>query len=358
MVVGLLSDPELPATIAWRLAGRLPRLLGERVDDRIEWRVVNVTQDLSTGEDLGDRMIDNADEQRRHEEWDVVICLTDLPIRTAGRPLVADVSTERRVAVVSIPSFGGILSQRRAQDLLVDLVARLVGMRPDADPRPGWDGQIGRLITPLHRVDATDDVDDVDLRLTAGRLPARLRLLLGMVRVNRPWRLALGLSKALAAALAAAVLASTNGIVWEIADSLSAWRLALATAFAVGSMVTWLIAEHRLWLRAGQDGRRDELLLLYNVATLLTLAMGVSCLCAALFVVDLAGQSFAIGTDALSRQLHHQVGPATYLRLAWLVSSVATVGGALGSGLETRWAVRSATYGSRKHARGPDLTAP
>jgi hypothetical protein len=40
----------------------------------------------------------------------------------------------------------------------------------------------------------------------------------------------------------------------------------------------------------------------------------------------------------------HQVGIGDQLELAWLACSVATIGGALGAGLETDDAVREAAY--------------
>jgi hypothetical protein len=46
-----------------------------------------------------------------------------------------------------------------------------------------------------------------------------------------------------------------------------------------------------------------------------------------------------------ARQLGHPAGIADRIELAWLASSVATVGGALGAGLETGEAVREAAYG-------------
>jgi hypothetical protein len=42
-----------------------------------------------------------------------------------------------------------------------------------------------------------------------------------------------------------------------------------------------------------------------------------------------------------------RVGQGAHLQLAWLVSSLATVGGALGAGLESNDAVRQAAYANR-----------
>ena len=50
------------------------------------------------------------------------------------------------------------------------------------------------------------------------------------------------------------------------------------------------------------------------------------------------------GLDALEEQLGHAVDVGNFLRLAWLVSSLATIGGALGSFVESDFAVREATY--------------
>jgi hypothetical protein len=46
----------------------------------------------------------------------------------------------------------------------------------------------------------------------------------------------------------------------------------------------------------------------------------------------------------LGSTLGHPVGVADHRRLAWLVSSVATIGGALGSGLKSNAAVRAAAH--------------
>jgi hypothetical protein len=352
VVVGLLADPGLPADMARDLAAELPEVLKERVDDRVEWSVRVVTEDLTTGDQRGDRMIDRADERRRREGWDYAICLTDLPWRSGRRPLVADVSSAHRVAVLSVPALAGIFPEAQARELLIGLIAQLAGAQSADGGTEQFAGKITRLVTPLRPVPRPEE--DIDLRLTTPRTAGRLRLLIGMVRVNRPWLLALGLSKALATALAAGAIASLNGIVWQLAARLGQDRLSLATILSVGAMVTWLIVNHRLWQRVSVGSRRyRERVMLSNAATVLTLVIGVMCLCAALFVFDFLAQSLVISSQVFEDNVKRPVGPSDYLKLAWLVSSIATVGGALGSGLESHSAVRTATYGVRQRSRVP-----
>jgi hypothetical protein len=67
------------------------------------------------------------------------------------------------------------------------------------------------------------------------------------------------------------------------------------------------------------------------------------------FLINLMVSSFIIVPEVFQFISRHPVGAGEYLRLAWLASSLATVGGALGSGLESDAVVRTATYGSREH---------
>ena len=61
----------------------------------------------------------------------------------------------------------------------------------------------------------------------AGVASGNLRLLLGMLRANRPWRLAIRLSRALVAALAAGVFALVTSDLWRLADGELAFRARL-----------------------------------------------------------------------------------------------------------------------------------
>ena len=49
-------------------------------------------------------------------------------------------------------------------------------------------------------------------------------------------------------------------------------------------------------------------------------------------------------TGVFAAVVAEPVGAAEYVRLAWLTATLATVGGALGAGLETDEAVREAAY--------------
>jgi hypothetical protein len=80
------------------------------------------------------------------------------------------------------------------------------------------------------------------------RRARQLRLVLGMVRANRPWRLVAGLSRAVVAARRAFGMVSTR--VWKVAYRLFWWRLLLMCAAAVAVAWVALIVWHELWERS------------------------------------------------------------------------------------------------------------
>jgi hypothetical protein len=143
VTVGLLADPGLPSEIARWLENVLPELLSEGVSNRPAWKVKVIRESLTAGDRPGERMIDRAAERRRNEGWDYANCMTDLPfVGEDGQPLVADVSRENRVAVVSLPAFGGIRPDEQVREVVIDVIAELAGApsdeHHDGNRLPAW----------------------------------------------------------------------------------------------------------------------------------------------------------------------------------------------------------------------------
>jgi uncharacterized membrane protein len=237
---------------------------------------------------------------------------------------------------VSLPALGVLRRGRRLRDALADAVALLIGDAPRHRLR------VQRLLSEL-----AEDVDEDPRRqgvfLVARVITGNIRLLLGMIRANHPARLAVRLSRALVGALAAGSFALVTSDVWRIAHSLDPLRLAALTVASVAVAVVTLIAAHDLWERAGSPHVREQVVL-FNVATLATLSLGILTLYAAVFITALAIAGVLIDSSLLSTAVGEPTGFSDYLRLAWLTSSLATVGGALGSALESDTAVREAAY--------------
>ena len=81
----------------------------------------------------------------------------------------------------------------------------------------------------------------------ASRLIGWVRLLVGMIRANRPGRALLGLSKLLVGAFGTAALALTTSTIWQIGDALGGIRLTVIMLLGLTALVAWLIVAHDLW---------------------------------------------------------------------------------------------------------------
>jgi hypothetical protein len=161
------------------------------------------------------------------------------------------------------------------------------------------------------------------------------------------------------AALVAAFAVGAYGLVefdvWRISAAMSTWRLALTGLASIAVTVTALVVVHGLWERAPDRRVRDQAIL-FNLATAATVTIGILALYAVLFIALLLVSALIAVPSLLTRELHGAVGATTYWTHAWFMASFATLGGALGTVLESDDAVREAAYASSR-ARGSSESA-
>ncbi len=343
MVVGLLADPDLPVEIARRIAEDLPDVLAERITDQVSWEVETVCDPFEAGAPDYDRLLDKARQRVSGVGWDIAICITDVPIRTANGAVVADVSIRDHVALLSLPAMGGFRLTRHTRDVIVALVDELAGGliavdRADAptDERPSATAGLARRAAPVDK--------DVDTELV--RSWGALRLLAGLVRANRPWHLTVGLSTALAGAATGSLFGILYSTIWTLGAQLDWWRFVAVTGGAVTVFVVWLIAGHGLWERRSAPVYR-----LINASTVVTVVTGVLLFFGALLLINLTAAVVVIPPDFFATQLGRPIGPFDYLRVALMATAMGLVAGAVGSGLEDDSTVRQAAYSQREQRR-------
>ncbi|MET0886410.1 MAG: hypothetical protein ABWX92_08165 [Mycetocola sp.] len=318
--VGLVADPASPTEAARRMTDLAP----PDGDDRHGWDIQLVSEPFTLGLEDVDTALGRLRTQGVKQQWDLVIGVTELPLRdNDGRYLLAAIDPQRRSAVLSLPALGGFRVNTRARDAVRGLVS---GMAGPASPE--------------------------EQRLPLPGRSARWQVLLGMVLANRPWLLAAGLKSALVAALATGAVATIQPTVWLLADSLSGWRLVVATVASIMIVVAWIVIDGELWDRPEDNTvQARERSRLYNASTLLTLTIGVVICYLVLYVVNLAWAMFVLDPDVMGGALGESAGYGDLFVLTWFVASVATLGGALGTGLESDEAIRAAAYSKREEER-------
>ncbi|SER91321.1 hypothetical protein [Actinokineospora terrae] len=349
--VGVLADRGLPERVIRAIVDDLPEGFAARVSAETRWRVEHRVEQVPLDE-AGDIPMRALSQRHRQERgWDLLVLVTDLPRRAGSRPVVAGIDVEHGVAMISLPALGAVLVRRRTRALIIRVVRQLVAQRLGIEEDQGGRGVLARLreaLAPTQRV--VDGHQSAATHLALVGLRGRLRLLAGMVRDNRPWRLVPHLAGATAAAAGTAAYGVITSSFWKLADALSPLRLAGITVVAVVVMAAWLMVYNHLWDRPSETADRRKALV-YNVSTATTLAIGVACMYAILFALALLAAVVLIDSGHLAQTLGHPVGVGSYMNLVWLSSSVGIVAGALGSSLEDEETVRKATYSRRERER-------
>jgi hypothetical protein len=349
VTVGIVAAPALPDGLAADCARDLRNELGARHPE-VHWDF-RLVRDALVAPPADDGEIVAAARRRLLDgDWDLVIALTDLPLGGALRPVVAHASPLHGVAVLSVPALGSVALRDRARDVLLRLVDVLLGEARDAGPGARATRARSARITQRLRELASDVDEQAQAVLFTTRvLTGHLGLLLGMVRANRPWQLAGGLSRALVAAGAAGTFALVTPDIWRIADVLGWQRLGALTVLSATALTLTLVLGARLWERADRREVRQQVVL-FNLATSATVLTGVMALYAALLALSLLGALMLVVPRLLADTLGQPVAVRDYLEVAWLTSSLAAIGGALGAGLESDEAVRRAAYTYRTGA--------
>jgi hypothetical protein len=346
ILIGLLAQHR-DRERAEGLAESLPDRLRERIGDHTDWRTEVCETDPA---DAAAGESELSDAVRRHlldRGWQMGIGLTGLPLQVGRRPVMAHASPSHGVALVSLPALGAVHPDERLHDTAAELVEDLLG---ESDEAEGRDARIerrsGELASP---VDAEDAEDQGTVRFTGTVIRSNLRLLAGMIRANRPLLVMARLSRSATAALGTGAYALSSSSVWVLAHE-STWPRLLAVALLSMLMIlVALVIAHGLWERA-RDAAARERVVLFNVVTITTLAIGIAVLYLALVVVLAVAAAVTIPPSALHEQIGASATVGEYARLAAFAASVATLGGALGSLVESDQAVRDAAY--RPHPSG------
>jgi uncharacterized membrane protein len=347
LTVGVLVAEGSARARADELAEDLPGALAADFPGS-DWRVeVDEVQPAEPTASAGE-LLQTVRRRLLDEGWSVAVGLTALPLHCARRPVAARASATQSVGLVSLPALGAVDLRRRlgrtVRHLVEGLLGESAGAGDDAGDRNARHrrmlGRLRELASPLGDPRARDDGR---LSFAGAVLRGNVRLLVGMVRANEPTTVVMRLSRAMLGALGTGAFALTSVNVWMIGDAMSPWRLLALLALSVAVTCVALVAAHDLWERVPSPAARERVMLL-NLATVVTLAIGVLSLYVALFVILALAAGVFVPPDLLGKNLRHAAGAGDYLRLAWCAASVAMVGGALGSLVVSDDAVREAAY--------------
>lgn len=275
-----------------------------------------------------------------YEGVNVTLVLTEIPRHTEGKPLMAEIFPDSNLGVISCPTLGAWATKKRILKALVDCTIRLSPTNDRRDP-----AEYGLRWSQWGEHDKTGS-----LVLHAHTFTGGPRTVMGMTLANQPWRTVPHLSGALAAASATGAFGIFYNSIWEMAESLSIFRLLFIGVLAMTAMGLWLLLSNRLWDRPKHE-KFSTVVLLYNLSTVLTLGLLMLFLYLSLMVLILLGGLAVIDPSFMSEILGSEAEFINYLEIAWLSAAMGTVAGALGSGFDSDETLKQLTHGQRERQR-------
>jgi hypothetical protein len=343
IVLGIVADPGAAFALARELADTE---LNVELDQRLpgaRWCIEVIEGRLVQPPAIDADIVKAARKTLLDKGWDVVVCLTDLPLHVKQRPVVAHASPVRNVAIVSVPALGAMGARHRIRETIVRLLVRLIGSAEQRRAHAEGASRASRKVTVQRVRELGSDPADEAFFYTARVLTGNLTLISGMVAANEPWRLSLRLSRALTGAVAVGVFGLLTADIWRLSDAYGWPRLAGTALVSIGGTAATLIIGAELWEPMVNRAVRKQVIL-FNIATVVTVMIGVTLLFAALYVLALVAAFWFVVPQIWRDQVGHPASLRDYFELAWLISSLAMVGGALGAALESDEAVRAAAY--------------
>ncbi len=194
--LGPIAAPTLSLDVAEQVRRELADTLARRYPG-VRWEVTAVMDDLTQAPVHLTELVDATRQRMLAEDWQLAVCITDLPLRLAGRPMLTHTSPTHGIALISLPALGPFQVRRRLVEETAAAVGHLVG-----DPPRRRSGGLPVLVRPRVQRRLTELATEVEtgsgVAFVARVLSGHLRLLLGMIRANHPWRLVARLSRALA----------------------------------------------------------------------------------------------------------------------------------------------------------------
>lgn len=347
--LGLIPSPDLPAKLTNNFVSELPNFLSTHVDDSVSWEPVIIVDPLVGSAEYMNQLMNQALNLKSKNEWNYAICLTDLPYFKEKRVAVADVDTQNQVALVSIPSLGPFPIKHRTM-LVISKILKDIHHKHEKSEK-----------TSIYRRDKNnkdeqtqeDTEKDSDIQyIIKTKLLGYLCLLAGMTFANRPWTALISFKKVLMLAFGTGIYITLFPTPWELSTIYTIPRFIVLMFFAIFSMVIWIIFAHKLWEKPTQKGDAG-LRKLYNYTTVTTLAVIIFINYIVLFclLLGVIGIFVPPGLFEVATDLDEEPTIKYYFLLTWLITSLGTLAGSIGTVSENEDKIRNTTYYYRQITR-------
>lgn len=359
--IGLVAAPGITEKIAHNLENNLPDILANYFAKDIEWKINTVVDPLTGSAETSKEIFEKIANYQNNNNWQYTIGLTDLPIIKDNNVIAFDINKSNGASLISVPSYGWRPVQKRIQKSIVGII-ETVNMDHSQDLQKNDHNDKGsqeklKSQFPLSTLKSrTAYLEDTNSKHThyfvSSNTKGSFRLISGMTFANNPLNMLSSLSNVVAIAFTTGAFGIVFTTMWNLSYVYSSWRMLLMMVVAILGMMFWIIVAHHLW-ESKKESRNKRVTMLYNLTTVLTLTVSLIIYYIILFFLFLIATLVVLPSGYLGQTL--QMGGSanliTYINLAWFATSISTVAGAIGAGLNNEELILESTYGFRQKER-------
>lgn len=392
--LGLIPSPGYPADLTSKIVDDLPNMLEKKIDTPINWKPEILVDPLVGSAEQMNRLMNKVINIKKKNNWDYVICLTDLPQFMEKHIIMADINREQKVALVSLPAFGLFPIKKRIKRTINQVIREMIFGNADdiqnismqsrktfreqkKHTAKGVHWPIQRVAISrvteanakkeeasaedIHKKDKNGDSNkneetqentekQSDVRhVIQSRIIGQIRILGGMVLANQPWKGFFSFKKVLMFAFGTGVYITIFPTPWELSTIYTLSRFITLMIAALIAMVAWMIFAHNLWEKPTRKGDK-RLRKLYNITTISTLGVIVFFNYILLFCIFLATLYLFVPQNLFQLSTSAGSDPSFkyYVQLTWLIASLGTLAGSIGSTSEDEATIREITYSYRQ----------
>jgi len=367
VTIGIIAAPNLPANIAEDLKNEVADFLSDSIDHHVGWEIESLIDPLIGVAENTNQIMDKAVNIKREHDWNYVVCLTDLPLFSGNHLIVADASIENSVGRISIPLFGFMPMRSRIKKAFIQIMGELYYrnssedefainieyMKPFLKKQNRFPGSKSFFPSLTKREVVKEGDEQVDIRyIIRSYIIGRLRVLSGMTFANRPWSALFSFNKLITLSFATGTYISIFPTPWELSIAYNTERFIAVMLLAILGTIIWVIFSHDLWEKPTEKNKkrwRD----LYNWTTITTLGAIIMINYVMLFIIFLAALAVFVPPSLFEAWtgLEDDPTPKYYFSLVWLITSLGTLAGAIGTGIEDEEKIRDITYSYRQKHR-------
>ncbi|MGY0412383.1 5,10-methylene-tetrahydrofolate dehydrogenase [Staphylococcus sp. mip270_02] len=358
--IGLVAAPGVTEKIAYHLKKELPELLASYFSEDNEWQIETIIDPLTGSAETVQKIFRKISDYQNNNEWQYTIGLTDLPIIRNGNAVAFDINSSNGASLISIPSYGWRPIKKRLQRSILGIIEAINEYKDSTmkqmEVEDESEQQLNAQFPFSNLVTKTEYFKDTNSQHTlyyvSSSTKGSFRLISGMTFANNPFNMLKSLSNIVAIAFTTGAFGIVFTTMWNLSFVYSAWRMLLIMLVAILGMMVWIIVAHNLW-ESPTESNNKQITMLYNLTTTLTLTVSIVFYYLILFCLFLLASLVVLPPDYLGQtlQLKGSANFITYINLAWFATSISTVAGAIGAGLNNESQILESTYGYRQKQR-------